>query len=545
MSGNRRPKDSEGQVKKLKDRLAAAEETLAAIRGGQVDAILVSGAAGDRVLTLSGAENGYRVFVEAMSEGAVTVSPDGTIFYCNRGFAGILARPLDQLIGTSFRELVTPAQADLFNAMLQRSEDSAERSEMSLLDGAGAEIPVFLSVKKFEEHGSTAFCIVVTDLRAQKRQDEVVAAAKLSRMLVDQALEAIAVCDASGRILLASKALHKLCGCNPLFERFEDVLRLEFTEGQNRAIASAEIFSGQKYRAMEVLAVPARGGDSWHMLLSAGPMTLPDQTAKGYVITLYDVEERKRAEEALRRSEKLAATGRLAATIAHEINNPLEAITNLLFLSAAARDVPDSVREYVRLAQAELARVSHITRQTLAFHRQSPHAEPLRVMELIDSVLFLYGRRAQEKGIEISREIEFTGTILGFAGELRQVVSNLVANAIEATPMSGKLRLRAHETREYNNSHQRGVRIVIADTGSGIPRESVERIFEPFFTTKGEKGSGLGLWVSQGIVSKHGGQIRMRSSTRPGHSGTVFSIFLPFAAETTERQGQVQVTRAG
>ncbi len=539
MPGTHRPKDQGAEVKKLKNRLAAAEETLAAIRGGQVDAVLVSGPAGDRVLTLSGAENGYRVFVEAMSEGAVTVAPDGTIFYCNRGFATILDRPLDHLIGSSFRDLVAPAHGDVFNAML--NSEAVERSEVSLLDREGREVPVYLSVTRFEEHGNQAFCIVVTDLRAQKRQEEVVAAAKLSRLLVDQALEAIAVCDATGRIVLASRSLHKLCGCNPLFERFEDMLRLELTEGQNRALVSAEIFSGQKYRAIEVLAHPVKGGDSCHMLLSAGPMTLPDQTAKGYVIALYDVEERRRAQEALRRSEKLAATGRLAATIAHEINNPLEAITNLLFLCAATNGVPDSVKEYVRIAQAELSRVSHITRQTLAFHRQSPHAEPVRVMELIDSVLFLYGRRAMEKQIEITREVDYTGTIIGYAGELRQVISNLVANAIEACPGGGRLRLRAHESREYNNSHKRGVRIVIADTGSGIPRESVERIFEPFYTTKGEKGSGLGLWVSQGIISKHGGQIRMRSNNSSTHTGTVFSIFLPFSSEEVE---QAQVTRA-
>src|ERR1041384_5237832 len=173
MASSRRPKDP--KVIKLKNRLAAAEEALAAIRGGQVDAVLVSSSAGDRMLTLSGAENGYRIFVEAMSEGAVTVSTDGTILYCNRGFARMLGRALEQLIGMPFRTLVAPQHADLLHALLYRSRQAAGRAEISLLDSENREIPTFLSLTSFEEYGSRAICMVVTDLREQKRQEEVLA----------------------------------------------------------------------------------------------------------------------------------------------------------------------------------------------------------------------------------------------------------------------------------------------------------------------------------------------------------------------------------
>ena len=538
----RKAKGYSTKVNQLKKRLAAAEEALAAIRDGKVDAILVSNAAGDRMLTLSGAENGYRVFVEAMNEGAVTVGTDGSILYCNRRLAQLLDRPLGRLIGSFFSALVAPGHLDSFKALLDRSPGSSARAEVSLLTSAATEVPVLLSVTSFEEYGSRVLCMVVTDLREQKRHEELVATGKLTRMLVDQALEAIAVCDSSGHIILASRALHALCGCNPLFQPLDAVLHLESSSAEVTAPILPEILRGRRFHGCEVVASPAGGGETCHMLLSAGPMTLPDATARGYVITLFDIEERKRAEEALRQSERLAATGRLAATIAHEINNPLEAITNLLFLSAHAPHLPENVAEYLHMAQAELTRVTHITRQTLAFHRHSQHPEAVRLADLLDSVMFLYARRAMEKHIEIAREIEFTGAVLGYAAELRQVLSNLFSNALEACPVGGRLRIRVYYGREYCNSNKPGVRILLGDNGSGIPKSHLHRIFDPFYTTKGEKGSGLGLWVTQGIVSKHGGYIRLRSSTKPRRSGTVFSIFLPLIEP---QAGQVLSQKAG
>jgi PAS domain S-box-containing protein len=525
-----RPKKKESaEARNLKSRLKAAEETLAAIREGQVDALLVSSSEGDRVCTLPGSETGYRVFVEAMSEGAVTIGGDGTILYCNRGFSKMLGRPLEMLMGASFHTLVAAADAARFSALLTLSDGAPARAEVALLDAAGREVPAFVSITRFEEHGSHALCAVITDLREQKRQKEILAAAKLAQMLAEQAFEPTAVCDDAGRILLANAAMNDLCGCNVLFRNARDVLRLEDREAPNRRVTS-EILAGTRFRSAEVVVAPAAGGEPRHMLLSAGPMALPGDAARGFVITLFDIEERKRAEEALRESEKLAETGRLAATIAHEINNPLEAVTNLLYLMSILPSLPPPLTEYTRLAQAELERVSHITRQTLAFHRHSERPEPVRLSELVDSVLFLYSRQAVAKHVEISRDVRFSGEILGFAGELRQVLSNLFSNALEASLQGGRLRVRVYESREYNNSNKPGVRIVIGDNGTGISPGNSRRIFQPFFTTKGAKGSGLGLWVTQGIVAKHQGFIRVRSSTNTPRRGTVFSIFLPFTA---------------
>jgi len=240
-----------------------------------------------------------------------------------------------------------------------------------------------------------------------------------------------------------------------------------------------------------------------------------------------DITSNKLAEDALRKSEKLAAAGRLAATIAHEINNPLEAVTNLLYILRANDKWDNNARTYVAQAEHELARIAHVTRQTLGFYRETTSPQVMDLPKIVDEALSLYLPRIQAKHIRLSREYDQTVKVTGLPGEIRQVVSNLVANAIDALPPAGALRVRVRQCRELNNSHRPGGRIVIADSGSGITRDHRKKLFEPFYTTKQDVGTGLGLWVSREIVQKHGGNITLRSSVAPGRTGTVFSIFLP------------------
>ncbi|HEY2361306.1 MAG TPA: ATP-binding protein [Candidatus Angelobacter sp.] len=240
-----------------------------------------------------------------------------------------------------------------------------------------------------------------------------------------------------------------------------------------------------------------------------------------------DITSNKLAEDALRKSEKLAAAGRLAATIAHEINNPLEAVTNLLYILRLNDKWDDNARSYVAQAEHELARIAHVARQTLGFYRDTTSPHLMDLPKIVNEVLSLYLPRIQAKHINLSREFDETVKITGLAGEIRQVVSNLVANAIDALPANGALRIRVQHAREMANSDRLGGKIVIADTGSGISPQHRKKLFEPFYTTKQDVGTGLGLWVSREIVQKHGGNISLRSSIVPGHSGTVFSIFLP------------------
>jgi PAS domain S-box-containing protein len=256
------------------------------------------------------------------------------------------------------------------------------------------------------------------------------------------------------------------------------------------------------------------------------PMREADDTISGVLVLGVDVTERKRTEVALVQSEKLAAVGRLSASIAHEINNPLEAVTNLLYLIDQEDDLPEQVRGFTRLAQQELARVSQIATQTLRFYRQPTARTAVRVSEQLDSVLKLYQGRLTSAGVEVVRDYRGTAPLLAFEGELRQVFTNFVGNALDASRNGGRMTLREREATDWRTG-RKGVRVTVADCGHGMAKETLARIFEPFFSTKGITGTGLGLWVSMGIIQKHEGRIKVKSSTSPQHHGTVFSLFIP------------------
>ena len=246
-----------------------------------------------------------------------------------------------------------------------------------------------------------------------------------------------------------------------------------------------------------------------------------------------DTTQHKKSEEALRRSEKLAAS------IAHEINNPLEAVTNLLYLLHDQPSLDSEAAKYADMAQHELARVSQITQQTLRFYRQSTQPTLTRLSEVLDSVLTLYRGRIHAAQIDVIRRYSDSAELLSFSGELRQLFANLVGNALDAMSQGGHLTLSVRSSRDWRNGHAAGVRIVVADTGSGMTEEVRQRIFEPFFTTKEATGTGLGLWVSAEIVEKHRGRVRVRSRVANGggssvqpeshvrRAGTVFIIFFP------------------
>jgi signal transduction histidine kinase len=231
----------------------------------------------------------------------------------------------------------------------------------------------------------------------------------------------------------------------------------------------------------------------------------------------------------LRTSEKLASVGRLAATIAHEINNPLESVTNILYLLASSAVVGSEPKKLVDMAQQELARVVHIVRQTLGFYRESTSPVPVNLGEVIDDVLGLYSRKIEESNAKVTRYFSPVPAVKAFPGEMRQVFSNLVVNALDAIGNNpkGAISIKVSRSRDWRSPGRTGVRVLISDNGGGIPAEHRKKIFEPFFSTKGEKGTGLGLWVSHGIVQKHSGNMSLRSSQESDRPGTTFSVFIP------------------
>jgi PAS domain S-box-containing protein len=286
-----------------------------------------------------------------------------------------------------------------------------------------------------------------------------------------------------------------------------------------------------------------KDGTRLDVSLSVSPILNIHGKVVGAAAIARDIRSRKQAEEALRKAERLSATGRLAAAVAHEINNPLESLTNLVYLLQHNESLDGAARECVHLAQQELQRATHVTRQMLAFHRHSPKPTPVSLPEVLDEVSDLYSPLTRSNRISVVKRYQGRVTISGFSEEIRQVFANVMRNAIEAVPQGGTIRLHVVASHEWNGSRRPGARAVIADNGPGISQGNREKIFEPFFTTKGENGTGLGLWVTSGIILKHGGSIRVRSSTRRGHSGTVFNIFLP--SEATYPQVQSAVRAGG
>jgi PAS domain S-box-containing protein len=260
------------------------------------------------------------------------------------------------------------------------------------------------------------------------------------------------------------------------------------------------------------------------VLLSVSPLRNARGEIVGASAIARDISAEKQNEEAVRRTEKLATAGRLAASIAHEINNPLEAVINLLYL--ARHDSKHAV-QYLTQAEQEVGRVARLAQQTLGFVRDTRSAGPMDPAAIMDEILQLYSRKLGDRQIRVTQRYRGLAKISGYSGELRQLLANLVVNAVDAMPVGGSLQVRVAPVHAWSNSNP-GVRITVADNGSGIPRHSLQRIFEPFYTTKKDAGTGLGLWVSRGIVQKHGGSIRVRSRSEAGSAtGTVFSIFLP------------------
>ena len=367
---------------------------------------------------------------------------------------------------------------------------------------------------------SGVLCIVqdVTSARLAREERDAVAA-RLTQVL-DSTTDSILMVDRDWRVqYMNPKALH-------------DSGPLSNAVGKNFWEAfPGTIFDGSPYQVEYPRAMHERTAADFEAFYPE-PLNIwfavqVRPTDEGIVVFFRDVTEQKRATAALMQAEKLAAVGRLAASIAHEINNPLESVTNLLFLARGSTNL-DEVHEYLDTAERELRRVAVISNQTLRFYKQSTNPHEVRCDELFGNTMSIYQGRLLNARVRVEKRKRARHPVTCFDDEIRQVLSNLVGNAIDAMQASGgRLLLRSRESTDWRTG-RRGLSLTIADTGEGISPQTRKRMFDAFYTTKGIGGTGLGLWVSQEIVERHHGTLRVRSSQQPGHSGTVFTLFLPF-----------------
>lgn len=292
----------------------------------------------------------------------------------------------------------------------------------------------------------------------------------------------------------------------------------------------ATVVAGENVRNVELEGdLPQRPGEKRSWLVSYAPIRLSDGAVDALICTALEITELRRAERLALQNEKLAAVGRLAGSIAHEINNPLEAVTNLVYLARHSERL-EKAQEYLDAVEVELGRVAGITSQTLRFYRQASEPRSVTCYDLLSSALGIYQSRLANSGINVEKRKRAHRPVLCFDGEIRQVLNNLIGNAIDAmSAKGGRLLIRSREGTDWCTGRP-GLWLTIGDTGTGMSKESIRRAFEPFYTTKGISGTGLGLWISEEIAKRHNGRILLRSSTKPARSGTVAAVFLPFEA---------------
>jgi PAS domain S-box-containing protein len=351
--------------------------------------------------------------------------------------------------------------------------------------------------------------------------------------------DAVIACDTDGKVVFMNLIAEQLTGWN---------------EDEARGMTLHEVFPIFNEETRDVVENPVDkvrrlgtvvGLDNHTFLVSkkgkeiciddsGAPIRNSSGQMIGVVLVFRDITERRMSEGALMRAEKLAAAGRLAATVAHEVNNPLEGLTNLVYIARRSEHL-DEIRQLLAQAEDELGRIAHITRQSLGFYRETTTPAHFMPAAIVREVTDFYASRAARLGVSFIVNAKTDREVLGSAGELRQVLSNLLANSLDACDSGSKIRIEANSAIDPRNPSRSGVRITIADTGLGIPPEHLESIFEPFFTTKKDTGTGLGLWVSRELVEKHGGSMRVRSRTSDPLCGTIFSIFLP-------KQGSMHAT---
>jgi PAS domain S-box-containing protein len=368
------------------------------------------------------------------------------------------------------------------------------------------------------------------DYLERKQADEALTASSAElRRFLEAAPTGLVRCSRDLRYLAANSAFAQITGV-PLHQimgqRIVDVVG---PDGWKTIQPYVErVLRGERVEYEALLPYAVAGLRQIHVAYTP---EMAGEEVVGFVASITDISEFKRIEKQLQEVEKMVAAGKLAASLAHEINNPLSAVINVLYLLGSRSELDSTAAALIATANNEMARVTRIVKQSLSYYRVGMVAKEVDLAALLEESLQVFSDRFQRAGIAISKKVTPGTSVIGFADEIRQVVDNLLINAVEATPRGGRLTLCLRRSQSWKNSSELGARLTVADNGCGIPKVFLPRVFEPFFTTKAEKGTGLGLWVVKGIVEKHGAGIKIRSTDAAGRSGTVASIFWPSAGK--------------
>jgi two-component system, chemotaxis family, CheB/CheR fusion protein len=523
----------EEEIEELRARLLEAEDTLRAIQQGEVDALVVNAQLGDRVYTLRSPDHSYRLMIEEMAQGAVTLTAEGLILYCNGCFARILKDSMESVVGSSFRAWVAPGSRDLVDALLRR--DESNQGEIELLASDGSRVPVYLSLNTLplEDDSEPVLCLVVTDLTEQKRNERIVADELLARSILEHAAEATVVCDTTGKILRASREAHRLCGHNPLLEPFEQAFPLELASEDipdTRAFLERAL-AGNRVRGLEA----SLSCGQLAVMLSAGPLWGPDQSIGGCVVTFTDITTRRNAERELKRAWAAAqavneAKDRFLATLSHELRTPLTPVLAVLSNLEAGERLPTDLlgemtmmRRNIELEARlidDLLDLTRISRGKLELQHQE--VDPRQVLE--HAIQTSCGEEIAAGRLKVVTDLEAGHRLWADGPRLTQVFWNLLNNAVKFTPEGGAIFVRSW------SDAPGWLTVEVSDTGVGIDPEFLSRIFDAFEqgepgTTRRFVGLGLGLAISKTIAELHGGALAAHSEGLG--RGATFQVRLP------------------
>ena len=496
---------------------------------------------------LETSERQFREMAESIPQLAWMAHPDGNIFWYNQRWYDYTGTRPEQMVGWGWRSVHVPELLPHIEDEWRNSISTGQPFDMVIpLKGADGNFRPFLTRVNplLDGEGRVVRWIGTnTDISAEREAAEALRTSQETlRIALDASNTGTFRWDAeSGYFLEVGQNLKQIFGL--LHEQTlistEDLIRLVHPDDLPLVTATVESAIKIDEFEMEFRVIRPDGTVGWLYDRAKCQTLLPGRV---FVGACTDVTQRKLAEDTLRRTEKLAIVGRMASSISHEINNPLAAVTNLMYLIECA-DSLEEVRAFAATAEKELERVSQIVTQTLRFHRSAAKTTRFDIGALLDSAIALFDPYIAAGGINVQKTLQPDVFLFGNDGELRQVFLNLIGNALDAIRGSGKRLMVRERVHTDFRTGTRGVRIIIADDGHGMDDSTARRIFEPFFSTKGESGTGLGLWISDEIVRKHRGQIRVRSSQNPAAHGTIFSVFLPIADSETPsgtRQPAVQ-----